>query len=79
MILFFMSFFEILKKIWLVISLVLIVFTLVRKADDESLNSLRIPFFSGSKKSEKLFDNIIWVLILFYLSFGLIFSTKYFS
>jgi len=79
MILLFTSFFEILKKFWLLVSLILIVCTLVRKADDESLNSLRLPFLNASKKSEKLFDNIIWILISIYLSLGLVFSTKYFS
>ena len=79
MIIFFINFFEILKKIWLIVSLILIACTLIRKADDEGLNSLKLPFLNGSKKSEIVFDNFIWVLISMYLSLGLIFSTKYFS
>nr|YP_010443865.1 hypothetical protein NQY37_pgp049 [Vacuolaria virescens]UTE94752.1 hypothetical protein VvirPt_p137 [Vacuolaria virescens] len=79
MILLFIRFLEILKKFWLFINFLLIISTLIRKADDESLNSLRIPFLSSSKKSEKFVDNFIWILISIYLVLGLIFSTKYFS
>jgi hypothetical protein len=76
--LFFINFIEFLKKVWLILSVILILFILIRKADDESLNSFKLPFVSNSKKAEKLFNNIIWAGILIYFSFGLIFSTKYF-
>jgi preprotein translocase subunit SecG len=73
-----MNFFEFFKKLWLLTSLIITVCILIRKADDESLNSFQLPFLSSSKKSEKLFDNFIWILISFYLIIGLSFSTKYF-
>lgn len=77
--LFFIDFVDFFKKVWLIVSIFLILFILIRKADDESPNSLRVPFISNSKKAEKLFNNIIWISILLYLGFGLMFSTKYFS
>lgn len=78
MILFSINSIEIIKKFWLIISLLLIFFILIRKADDDNLNSAQIPFLDGSKKSEKFFDNFIWFNIFLYLILGILFSTKYF-
>lgn len=64
---------EILKNFWVFISFLIILAVLIRKPDDKSLNSLQVPFLSGSKKSQKLFDRIVWILILSYLSLAILF------
>jgi protein translocase SecG subunit len=78
MFIFFINFIKILKKFWLIISFFLIITILLRKADEEDLNSLILPFLSNSKKSERFLDSLIWSLILIFLSLGLIFSIKNF-
>jgi preprotein translocase subunit SecG len=76
MILFFINSIVILKKIWLCVSLLLIFLVLIKKADDENLSNIRLPFFDGSKKSEKILDKFIWLNIFIYILIGIIFSTK---
>lgn len=79
MILFFINLFEVLKKFWLFVSLLIIFSVLIKKADDDNLNSSRLPFLDGSKKSENFFNNFIWFNIFIYLCLAIIFSTKHFS
>jgi preprotein translocase subunit SecG len=68
---------EIIRKIWFFLSIVLIFSILIRKADDKSINGLTLPFIGSSKKSQKIFDRFIWILIIIYLLLGIIFQTKF--
>nr|YP_010443693.1 hypothetical protein NQZ01_pgp074 [Merotricha bacillata]UTE94580.1 hypothetical protein MbacPt_p107 [Merotricha bacillata] len=63
-----------LKKFWLLISLLVIFFILIRKADEDYSNSINFYFLNSSKKSEKFLDTIIWSTIILYLFLGLLVS-----
>jgi hypothetical protein len=66
------------KKIWLGISLLLIFLISEKKADEEDSTFSNSFFFDGSKKSERLLNNLIWSGIFIYLTFGIFFSVKNF-
>jgi protein translocase SecG subunit len=78
MLLFFIQYIKILTPFRLIISFLLIILILLRKADEEDLNLSIIPF-SDFQKSDNFIDKIIWSLILIFFILQLIFSTKTFS